>query len=96
MTDDLSDSPLDFVPSSDHFSWIGSILTVDGLCGAIIFAPLPGTLGRKLSLLVTSLCFIASFLLLTFTHDVISIYIARFLQGIGSGAVMVLLPMYVG
>lgn len=96
MTTNISDSPLDFVPTSDQLSWIGSILPIGGLVGPILFAPLPGIIGRKWSLLLSSLFFVASFLILIFTHDIISIYIARFLQGCGSGVVMVILPMYTG
>ena len=97
MTDEsLSDSPLDFIPTADQLSWIGSILPLGGLVGPLVFAPLPGLIGRKLSLLLNAMFFIASFLLLMFTNNIESIYVARFLQGFGSGVVMVILPMYSG
>jgi MFS family permease len=95
-SEDLSNSPLDFVPTADQLSWIGGFLPVGGLVGPIFFAPLPGLIGRKWSLLLNALFFIGSFLILIFTHDITSIYIARFLQGFGSGVVMVILPMYTG
>lgn len=97
MTEEnLSDSPLNYIPTSDQQSWIGSILPLGGLAGAILFAPLPGVIGRKWSLLLSSLFFLAAFLLLILSNDITSIYVARFLQGIGSGAVMVVLPIYAG
>jgi MFS family permease len=96
MTDDLENSPLDFVPDADQLSWIGGFLPVGGLVGPILFAPFPSLIGRKWSLLLNALFFIASFLILIFSHDINSIYIARFLQGCGSGVVMVILPMYCG
>lgn len=95
MTKDLPDSPLDYIPSSEQLSWIGSILPIGGLVGPILFAPLPGIVGRKLSLMLSSLFFVTSFFLLILTNDIISIYIARFLQGCGSGIIMVILPIYV-
>lgn len=96
MLECLSDSPLDYIPSDDQLSWIGSILPIGGLVGPIVFAPLPGLIGRKSSLLLNALFFVTSFLILIFTNDIVSIYIARFLQGFGSGVVMVILPMYTG
>lgn len=96
MIEGLSDSPLDYIPSNEQLSWIGSILPVGGLVGPMIFAPLPGLIGRKATLLLTALFFVSSFLMLIFTNDIVSIYIARFLQGFGSGVVMVVLPMYTG
>lgn len=96
MLECLSDSPLDYIPSDDQLSWIGSILPIGGLVGPIVFAPLPGLIGRKSSLLLNALFFIASFLILIYTNDIYSIYLSRFLQGFGSGVVMVILPMYTG
>lgn len=96
MSEGSKDSPLDFVPTAEQFSWIGSALPIGGLVGPIFFAPLPGLIGRKWSLMLNALFLAASFLLLIFTNDITSIYVARFLQGWGSGVVMVILPMYTG
>jgi MFS family permease len=96
MTKDLNDSPLDFIPTDEEFSWIGSILPFGGLIGPLICSPLPTRIGRKNCLILTALFFIASFLILMFTNNLPSIYAARFLQGVGSGLVMVILPMYIG
>lgn len=96
MTNHPVDSPLDFLPSPAQLSWIGSILTLGGFVGPILFAPLPGLIGRKCSLLLSSLFFILSFLILIVTNDITSIYIARFLQGCGSGIVIVILPIFIG
>jgi MFS family permease len=96
MSKDISESPLDFIPTADQFSWVGSILPIGGLVGPIIFSPLPARIGRKNCLILTALILILSFLILMFTDNLPSIYIARFLQGIGSGLVMVFLPMYIG
>lgn len=92
----LKDSPLDFIPTAEQFSWIGSFLPIGGLVGPIFFAPLPGLIGRKWSLMLNALFLASSFLILIMTNDIASIYVARFLQGWGSGVVMVILPMYTG
>jgi MFS transporter, SP family, solute carrier family 2 (myo-inositol transporter), member 13 len=61
-----------------------------------VFSSLPEKIGRKNSLIFTALFFIASFLILMFSDHLAAIYVARFAQGIGSGLVMVFLPMYIG
>lgn len=93
---DLTESPLDFIPSADQQSWIGALLPLGGLVGPSIAASLTDYIGRKWSLMLNSLVFIASFAILLFTNDLLSIYVARFLQGMASGAVMVILPIYCG
>lgn len=89
------DSPLNFIPSISQLSWIGSLLSIGGFFG-IFFAPLPEWIGRKWSLLMNALLFIASFLILIFTNNITAIYIARFIQGFAAGVCNVILPMYVG
>ena len=95
MTDEPWDSPLEFIPTAEQLSWIGSILPIGGFVG-IIFAPFPELIGRKRSLLLDALIFIASFCILSFARDLTWIYIARFLQGFASGVANVVLPMYLG
>lgn len=90
------DSPLDFIPTAEEFSWIGSILPLGGVFGAILCAPLPSGIGRKNCLLLSAVFFAVSFALLMFTSDLPSIYTARFFQGVGSSLVMVVLPIYIG
>lgn len=90
-----ADSPLDFIPTTEQLSWIGSLLSIGGFFG-ILFAPLPEWIGRKWSLLVNALLFISSFLILIYTQNITAIYIARFIQGFAAGVCNSVLPMYVG
>lgn len=96
MSTGAPDSPLDFIPTADQLSWIGSCLPIGGLVGPMLSAPLPGLIGRKWALLLNALFLAGSFVILITTNDITSIYIARFLQGWGSGVVMVILPIYTG
>jgi MFS family permease len=89
-------SPLEFVPSAEQQSYIACMLPFGGVMGSIIASPCTSQIGRKSTLLINALFFIASFLILIFTDNLLTIYIARFLQGIGDGIAMVALPIYVG
>lgn len=92
----IGDSPLDYIPTAEQFSWIGSILPLGGLAGAIVCSPLPCRIGRKNSLILSAIIFAISFVMLMFTADIAWILTARFLQGVGSSLVMVVLPIYIG
>lgn len=59
--------------------------------------PLTDRIGRKWTLLSSSIFFISSYILLATTNDSITqIYIARLLQGFAVGIVMTAQTMYVG
>lgn len=58
--------------------------------------PLADKIGRKWTLLSSSLFFVLSFILLLTTNNVPQILIARLIQGFGVGFVMCVQPMYIG
>jgi MFS family permease len=95
IQENSADSPLNFIPTTSQLSWIGSLLSIGGFF-AIFFANFPEWIGRKWSLLLNALLFIASFLILIFTNNIAAIYIARFIQGFAAGVCNVILPMYIG
>lgn len=61
-----------------------------------VAGPLADIIGRKWTLLSSSIFFILSWLLLILTCNVPQIYIARLLQGFGVGFVMTAQTMYIG
>jgi MFS family permease len=89
-------SPLGYVPSAVEQSYIGCILPFGAFLGPFLAAPLISRIGRKFTLLTSSLFFIASYVILITTRGILGIYLARTLQGVGNGMAMVLLPIYVG
>ncbi|CRL00581.1 CLUMA_CG013841, isoform A [Clunio marinus] len=91
-----SDSPLYFIPSKDEISWIGSLLAVGALFAPFVAGPLTDIIGRKWTLLSSSIFFILSYILLILTCNVPQIYVARLLQGFGVGFVMTAQTMYIG
>lgn len=61
-----------------------------------VAGPLADIIGRKWTLLSSSIFFILSWLLMILTCNVPQIYIARLLQGFGVGFVMTAQTMYIG
>lgn len=61
-----------------------------------IAGPLADKVGRKWTLLGSSLFFIVSWILLLFAGNVWIMYVARLSQGFGVGFVMTAQPMYIG
>lgn len=92
----LVESPLSSIPSTEEFSWISSLTPLGALVGPYIAGPLTSRIGRKWTLLASSLFFISSFIILIFTKTVALVFVARILQGLGVGFVMTAQTMYVG
>ena len=61
-----------------------------------IAGPLAERIGRKFTLLGSSIFFLVSFILLLTTETVVQVLIARFIQGLGVGFVMTVQTMYIG
>ncbi|XP_070505112.1 facilitated trehalose transporter Tret1 [Chironomus tepperi] len=93
---DLAQSPLSSIPSTEDFSWISSLTPLGALIGPYIAGPLTSRIGRKWTLLASSVFFIASFIILIFANSVALVFVARILQGLGVGFVMTAQTMYVG
>ncbi|XP_055850401.1 facilitated trehalose transporter Tret1-like [Episyrphus balteatus] len=90
------DSPLKFPITKEEEGWITSIITLGSLSTCIIGGPLGGLIGRKWTLLVGSMFFTASFILMMVATEVWFIYLGRLMQGFGAGLCVATLPLYVG
>lgn len=64
--------------------------------GPFIAGPMADKWGRKITLLISSIFFLLSYILLVTTKSVAQIYAARLIQGLGVGFVMTAQPMYIG
>lgn len=85
---------LDLSASED--SWVGSILTLGACLGALPSGPLSDRIGRKRLLSAVALPFLMSWLLVSVAPNVHVLYGARFLAGLATGTVSVVIPIYVG
>ncbi|XP_055850759.1 facilitated trehalose transporter Tret1-like [Episyrphus balteatus] len=96
LINNTEDSPLDFKINSEQEAWISSLIALGALVTPFVAGPLAGMIGRKWTMLSSSLFFLIAYILLLLAHDVWLIYIARLIQGFGVGFIMTVQPMYVG
>lgn len=83
------------VITPEQGSWVGSLLALGAIAGAIPSGPMADKLGRKKSLLLLSTPFLLSWAIIILASRLWLIMVARFVVGIGVGATCVLIPMYV-
>ncbi|KAB0794289.1 hypothetical protein PPYR_11128 [Photinus pyralis] len=89
-------NPLPEPLTPNQQSWLGSLLPLGAVFGPVIAGLIVDRIGRKKSLLISTLPFIAAFIIAIFSHNVNLYYVMRVLCGLGLGAVFTVLPMYVG
>ena len=75
--------------------FVSSLITIGAMIGACPAGSLANAVGRKWSLLIISLPFILSWLIIMFARNVEMLYCARIISGIAVGASCVLVPTYV-
>lgn len=78
-----------------QFGLVSSIYTLGGLVGALLAGPVSTKYGRRLSLRATTLFFILGPVAETVAPAIPLLALGRFLSGIGSGAAIVVGPIYV-
>lgn len=74
------DNPLPSTLSVEDIGWIGSILAISGVTTAFLGGYLADKIGRKNTLLINALLFVASFLLMGIQPTFREILVARVLQ----------------
>lgn len=72
---------------------VGAVLT-GGLVGTLITGPLADWFGRKKMILLACLVFIAGIIMILISNDLITLFAARLLLGVGVGVVAVAVPLY--
>ena len=83
------------VITKEQGSWIGSLLALGAMAGAIPSGAMADKLGRKKSLLILGGPFLLSWGAIILAKEVWLLYIARFVAGVGVGAGCVLGPTYI-
>ncbi|XP_055850760.1 facilitated trehalose transporter Tret1-like [Episyrphus balteatus] len=96
LRDHTYDSPLAFGVSTSEEGWISSLVCFGSLMASPIAGPLAGKIGRKWSLLSSSVFFTAAYILLMVGGSIPSVYVARLFQGLGAGLAATIMPMYIG
>ncbi|XP_034477654.1 facilitated trehalose transporter Tret1-2 homolog [Drosophila innubila] len=85
-----------FEVSKQQASWVGGIMPLAALVGAISGAPLVISVGRKVTIVLSSAPFIVSWLVIASASSVVTVFIGRFLTGFAVGVASISLPVYVG
>ncbi|KAB0794304.1 hypothetical protein PPYR_11143 [Photinus pyralis] len=88
-------NPLSTPITINQQSWLGSLLPLGAVLGPFAAGLFVDTIGRKKSILISTLPFMAAFSMAIFTHDINLFYLMRFLCGLAMGGVFAILPMYV-
>ena len=90
-----SETPLKSGPiSSNEASIIGSILTVGGIFGCLIFGFAADKIGRKRSIFIIAFPQIFGWILVYFSQNVWMLIAFRFVAGIGAGGVLTVISGY--
>lgn len=74
---------------------VGSMMPLGGIFSALPAGYLADKIGRRKSLLVFLLSFMISDLIIVFSQSAIYLYIARFIGGLGAGAMQALCVVYI-
>lgn len=77
-------------------SWVGGLMPLAGLAGGVAGGPLIELLGRKSTILATSVPFIISWLLIALAVGVWMVFAGRALSGFCVGIASLALPVYLG
>ncbi|XP_012531503.1 facilitated trehalose transporter Tret1 [Monomorium pharaonis] len=83
------------VITKEQGSWIGSLLALGAILGAVPSGPMSDKLGRKRTLLLLTVPFLLSWAIIIFTSKLWLIYVARFMVGVAVGAACVVVPTYI-
>jgi len=81
--------------NSDQFAIVSSIYTLGGLLGALAGGPLCNKYGRLLTMRLTTIFLIIGPILESLAPSIALLSFGRFFSGIGSGAALVVVPIYI-
>ena len=80
--------------SAHEASWIGSLMPLAALAGGFVGGTLLEALGRKTTILITTIPLLVAGLLVTFAQDVYTIYAGRGITGFCIGILSLATPVY--
>lgn len=92
---DKDQTPFTKPIDSEQDSWIGSSLPLGAVFGPYIWGYLSNKIGRKKTVLLMAIPFIVAYITLAFARTIELYYFSRFLSGISTGGVFIILPALV-
>ncbi|KAL8768772.1 MAG: hypothetical protein Q9209_005060 [Squamulea sp. 1 TL-2023] len=81
--------------NTTQFSVVTSILTLGGLIGALSAGPSCNHYGRLLTMRATTVSFVLGSILETFANNIPMLCFGRLIAGLGCGAAIVVVPIYI-
>lgn len=94
-SNDTTVNPIGRPITHDEDSWIGSIINIGAVLGAIPAGLVADRIGRKWTLLFIALPHFTAYLMFALANEVYLFYLGRFINGIALGAGYTILPMYI-
>ncbi|XP_059045504.1 facilitated trehalose transporter Tret1-2 homolog [Achroia grisella] len=86
----------DFLLNTKESSLVSSISAIGALISALPVGLLAQKAGRRPTILILSIPFLLSWLLIIFAQGATMLIIGRFIAGLGTGGICVAAPMYIG
>ncbi|XP_075533209.1 solute carrier family 2, facilitated glucose transporter member 8-like [Dermacentor variabilis] len=93
LKSNITDGGLEINDSEE--TWFGSLMTLGALTGGLVAGFLVDSLGRKLSIIFSSLGFIAGWVLIATAGTVVVLCLGRVITGFFTGLVSLAVPVYV-
>lgn len=81
--------------NSDQASWFGSIVTVGAAAGGLLGGWMVQRMGRKLTLMASSVPFVFGFTVIVAAQSRWMLYVGRALTGLASGIASLVVPLYI-
>lgn len=78
---DPNETPFDVIPTTEHISWISSILFLGAFVGCIVYPYIASQFGRRFSLISTTVLMIVCYLVMGIFQNLPTFYVARFALG---------------
>ncbi|CAH1968371.1 unnamed protein product [Acanthoscelides obtectus] len=82
--------------TDDEGSWMAVMPLLGAIMGSMMVGATVDILGRKRTILISSLPYFATWIMVACSRSVAVLYAARFLAGIADGWVFTAVPMYIG
>ncbi|XP_060517919.1 facilitated trehalose transporter Tret1-like [Cylas formicarius] len=94
-SNDTSENPLGEPITPDEDAWIGSLLNVGAMIGALPAGFIADRIGRKMTLLCIAIPHLVAYVAYAFARNVYLFYFGRFISGLSVGSGYAIIPMYV-
>ncbi|KAK9874917.1 hypothetical protein WA026_005733 [Henosepilachna vigintioctopunctata] len=90
-----ADNPLNRILTDNEVSWLSSVPCLGSIAGSFLFGFISPTIGKKSVITLMGLSYVLFFIIMLCSRVYWLHITARFLSGVGSGGVLLHLPVYI-